>query len=99
MKSTSSEPNDAFQLPVSHNMSRVVGTVMMSAVKAASSLGEKFLVENMVTKLKIKFVTYAFYCSDTVDAQFLPYFTDVYINGTVAHNHIVAPNLAEDFVS
>lgn len=44
--------------------------------------------------LQLKLITHAFYSGNAIDAQFLPDFTDVDINGAVAYNHVVAPNLA-----
>jgi len=43
--------------------------------------------------LHVKFVTYTFYCSDTIEVKLLPYFTDMYIDGTVTYDHFGAPYL------
>ena len=46
-----------------------------------------------------KLVSHALNSSYTIYPQFLPYFPDMYINGTVAYNYIVTPNLREDLIA
>jgi len=41
----------------------------------------------------VKFIANAFDCSNTIYTQFLPYFSDVYINRPVSNNYLTAPDL------
>ena len=87
----------------------VIKVANSKAVKAASCFGERFfplniicvspwinlkrLYEVILLLLIIEFVAYALNGRDTINAQLGPYFSDVHINGAVAYNNIIAPNL------
>ena len=47
----------------------------------------------------IEFIPYAFYCFDGIITEFLADLADVHIDGTVAHNDVIAPDPCHDFVS
>lgn len=48
---------------------------------------------------KFKFVPDTFDGSDTVNAQLLADLTNVYVDRTVAYDHIITPDLVKDLVS
>lgn len=43
---------------------------------------------------QLEFISYSFHCGDAINSQLLTDLADMDINGAVADNHIVAPNLA-----
>jgi hypothetical protein len=47
----------------------------------------------------VELVSHSFDGGDAVDAQFLPNFPDMDVNGTITDDDISSPYLAEDFVA
>lgn len=48
--------------------------------------------------LHFKLIPNTFHGSDAINAQFLPYLTNMYINGSVANDHFRSPDLVQDFI-
>ena len=42
---------------------------------------------------------HSFHGSDAIDAEFLPDLADMHIDRAITNNYVIAPNLAEDFIS
>ena len=98
---TTREARPICQFLVNVQMPNATGIDNNKAVNADNSLGERFLVwiiPDLQIYLKIKLVSYALHGRDTVNAQFLPYFPDMHINGTVTNDHFISPNLVQDLV-
>ena len=51
-----------------------------------------------LNRLPVKFIPYTLYCSNTINAKFLPDLPDMYIYGTVTYNNIISPYLVENFI-
>ena len=99
---TTREASPICQFLVNAQMPSATGIDNNKAVNADNSLGERFLVwiiPDLQIYLKIKLVSHALYGGDTVNTQFLSYFPDMNINGTVTNDHFISPDLVQDLVS
>src|SRR5579863_7458461 len=76
-----------------------MGTASSPAVSAESCLGDKFLVEGMRQRSEIKLIPHPFYGGDAIQPQFLPDLADMDVDGAVADDDLVAPDLVEDLVA
>ena len=76
------------------------------AVRADNCLGDRFLVDGMEYKLQkillscseIKFISYSFYGCNAVQSQLLADLTDMYVDGPVSYDDLIAPNLVQDLI-